>query len=134
MTYLRSIERIGKVYRMKLSEYGIRTVEDLLDQCADPTQRKQFSERTAISEEKLLDWVHKADLFRLKGLSSQYTELLDAAGVKSMVHLAQADPGKLVEKMRSANFELKLVRQIPGPKQVAQFVEQAQQTTPMVKE
>jgi len=65
------------------------------------------------------------DLFRIKGVQKQYAELLEASGVDSIPELAQRDPAHLHPKMVTVNEQKKLVRKLPTPSQVAEWVKQA---------
>jgi PAS domain-containing protein len=72
-----------------------------------------------------LAWVNKADLFRVKGIGTQYADLLEKAGVDTVVELGKRKPENLLEKMKQTNEEKKLVRQLPTLKKVQDWVEQA---------
>ncbi|MFK7925235.1 MAG: DUF4332 domain-containing protein [Bacteroidia bacterium] len=132
MANISVIEGIGKLYAQKLSEYGIKTVEDLLDQCGAKAGRRKVCKDTAIDEGKLLNWTNKADLFRIKGISTQYSDLLEASGVDTVKELRNRNPENLLEKMREVNRLKKLVRQVPAFSQVESFVEQAKTLDPKV--
>jgi predicted flap endonuclease-1-like 5' DNA nuclease len=72
-----------------------------------------------------LKWVNHADLFRLKGVGSEYADLLEAAGVDTVVELAQRNATNLYNKMVATNEEKKLVRQLPSAEKVEDWVAQA---------
>lgn len=126
MSSISAIEGIGRLYAQKLSEHGVKTVSDLLETCATPQGRKQLAQTTGIREEKLLCWANKADLFRIKGISTQYSDLLEAIGVVTIGELRHHNPENLLETMRVVNATKKLVRQVPALSQVRSFVSQAQ--------
>ena len=73
----------------------------------------------------VLKWTNHVDLYRIKGVQKQYAELLEAAGVDSVVELAQRDPKNLLPKMVATNEAKSLVRKLPTQKQVADWVAQA---------
>lgn len=73
----------------------------------------------------ILEWVNRADLFRIKGVGEEYSDLLEAAGVDTVVELAKRDAGNLHEKMLAVNKEKKLVRKPPTQSQVRDWIEQA---------
>jgi predicted flap endonuclease-1-like 5' DNA nuclease len=125
MASIVKIEGIGPVNQKKLVKYGIKTVEALLKQGAAPDGRKKIEEGTGISHKQILEWVNHADLWRIKGVSEEYSDLLEEAGVDTVVELAQRVPKNLYEKMVEVNRAKKLVRRIPGEKQVARWVTQA---------
>jgi predicted flap endonuclease-1-like 5' DNA nuclease len=72
-----------------------------------------------------------ADLFRIKGIGEEYSDLLEAAGVDTVVELAQRVPENLILKIQAAQAEKKLVRRVSSIKQVTKWVEQAK-TLPRV--
>ncbi len=122
---LEYIEGVGPVYAQKLCEAGILTVEDLLDKGCDPHGRREIVKATGISDHLILRWVNMADLYRIKGIGSEYAELLEAAGVDTVPELAQRVPANLLAKMQAANEIKKMVRRLPVLSQVESWVEQA---------
>lgn len=125
MAKIEAIEGIGPVYGEKLLAIGVRTVEKLLKTGATKKGRIQLAEDTGISEELILTWVNHADLFRIKGVGPQYSELLEASGVDTVVELANRNPENLFAKMREVNAEKRLVRLTPALVQVQSWVSQA---------
>ena len=125
MTKLETIEGIGETYAQKLREAGIKTTEGLLDQCATPKGRKELAQKTEIGDKLILKWANRADLFRIKGISEEYADLLEAAGVDTVPELAQRNPGNLLQKLMQVNQEKKLVRRPPAQSQVDKWVQQA---------
>ena len=127
MATLESIEGIGPAYAQKLKSVGVTTVEGLLKKGATPKGRQEVAENSGISEKLVLEWVNHADLFRIKGVGEEYADLLEAAGVDTVVELAQRKAENLLEKMTAINAEKKLVRRLPVLSQVQSWVEQAKQ-------
>lgn len=125
MTALSKIEGIGPKYQVVLKEAGVASVEALLKMGATPKGRATLAETTKISDKLILEWVNHADLFRIKGVGEEYSDLLEEAGVDTVVELAKRVPANLVEKMASANTAKKLVRQLPTLKMVSDWVAQA---------
>jgi len=125
MTKLLAIEGIGEVYFGKLQAIGIRTVEALLEAGKTPQGRKELAEKSGVSGKAILEWVNRADLFRIKGVAEEYSDLLESAGVDTVVELAKRRADNLFEKMKAVNAEKKLVRRLPTLVMVANWVEQA---------
>ncbi len=126
------IEGIGPVYAEKLGLADVKTVEGLLELGKDKTGRKKIAEASGLDEGKILDWVNMADLFRIKGVSSQNAEILKAAGVDTVKELRNRNAENLHAKIAEVNAEKKLVRQIPSLSLVQGFIEQAKELTPVV--
>lgn len=125
MSNIVAIEGVGEVNAKKLKKAGINTVEKLLNMGASPKGRKEIAQKTGIGEKVILKWVNFADLFRVKGISTQYSELLEAAGVDTVVELSKRVPENLFKKMENVNHEKKLVRKTPALAEVNRWVTQA---------
>jgi len=127
MTKLTEIEGIGAAYAAKLEEGGITSLENLLDKCCEKKARKEIADKSGIGEKLILKWVNRADLSRIKGVSTQYADLLEFAGVDTVPELAQRNPENLQLKMAEVNEQEKLVRKIPTVDQVKAWIAQAKE-------
>ncbi len=127
MTKLSTIEGIGEAFQAKLNEVGVSSLEGLLEKGSTPKGRKDLANKSGISEKMLLKWINRADLFRIKGIGSEYADLLEAAGVDTVPELAQRNATNLHQKMQEVNAEKKLVRQLPGVGQVESWVSMAKE-------
>ena len=125
MAKLEFIEGIGPVYAEKLRAAGIASTDALLKKGSTPQGRKEIAEATGISPDLILTWVNHADLHRIKGIGSEYAELLEQAGVDTVPELARRNPENLYKALVAINEEKKMVRRLPTPKQVADWVNQA---------
>lgn len=125
MTKLSDIEGIGDTYAEKLSAAGVKTIEALLKTGGDKKGRAEISDKSGVSEKMILNWVNRADLARINGVSTQYADLLECAGVDTVPELAQRNADNLHAKMEEVNEEKQLVRKLPSAAQVADWVKQA---------
>jgi predicted flap endonuclease-1-like 5' DNA nuclease len=125
VTKLSEVEGIGDVYAKKLVDCGLMTLEQLLDVGSTPLGRKTISEESGISPKLILNWVNRADLARVKGVGSEYADLLEHSGIDTVPELAQRNPSNLYQKMIDVNETKRLVRNLPSEKQVSDWVEQA---------
>ncbi len=122
------IEGIGPVYKQALKERaGITTTEALLEAAATPKKREELAAKTGISEKLILEWANLADLFRIKGVGEEYSDLLEEAGVDTVVELAQRNPENLYATLKEVNERKRLVRRLPTLEQVKDWVQQAKQ-------
>ena len=119
------IEGVGPVFAKKLKAAGVATTDALLIAGATPKGRKDLAAKSGIDETKILEWVNRADLFRIKGVGSEYSDLLEAAGVDTVVELGKRVAANLFAKMTEVNKAKKLVRKMPIEPQVKDWIEQA---------
>lgn len=125
MTALSKIEGIGSSYAEKLKKAGIKTIEALLEAGATTKGRKGLAEKTGIGDALILNWVNRADLFRVHRVGEQYSDLLEKAGVDTVVELAKRKPENLLAKMAEVNAEKNLVNRLPSLKVVEGWVNAA---------
>ena len=125
MTKLTAIEGIADIYANKLKMAGVPTVEALLEKGATPAGREELAAATDISSKLILEWINLADVFRIKGIGEEYSDLLEEAGVDTVPELAQRNPENLLAKILEVNAQKKLVRRVPTLAQVASWIEQA---------
>lgn len=125
MAKIIDVEGIGPKYTEKLTKAGVSTTGGLLKAGATPKGRKDLAEKAGIGDALILEWVNHVDLYRIKGVGSEYSDLLEAAGVDTIPELAQRKASNLTEKMAAVNLEKKLVRKLPVEAQVADWIAQA---------
>lgn len=132
MANLLMIEGVGEVYAQKLKEAGVKSTDALLQMGSTPKGRKDIAAKSGISEKLILEWVNHVDLFRIKGVGEEYADLLEEAGVDTVVELATRNPENLVVKMAEVNQQKKLVRRLPVLSMVESWVEQAKSLPRMI--
>ena len=133
MTKLMNIEGIGPKYAEKLLKTGVQSVESLLKLGSTPQGRKKLAESSDVSSDLILEWVNHADLYRIKGVVEEYSDLLEEAGVDTVVELSKRVPKNLFEKMQQVNEDKKLVRRLPVLAQVEDWVKQAKELPRMIQ-
>ena len=104
---------------------GIRSTDRLLEAARTVKGRKLLAEKTGFSEKQLLCWANVADRMRIKGISKEYADLLQAAGVDTVKELKYRNPLNLAKAMADANRKRRLVRQLPSEKVVRRWIENA---------
>jgi len=133
MSYpITDIEGIGSDQATVLKSAGIRSTGRLLESARTVKGRKLLAEKTGIDSKQLLFWANVADRMRIKGVSREYAELLQAAGVDTVRELQHRNPTKLVKAMADANERRKLVRLLPSEKTVARWIEHAKKLPLMI--
>ena len=121
------IEGIGPTYAAKLNNIGIQTTSNLLESGATPAGRKELSEKTEISPKLILKWVNISDLFRIKGIGEEYSDLLEEAGVDTVVELSHRNAVNLHVRILEINASKKLVRRPPSVSMVENWINEAKE-------
>jgi len=126
------IEGLGPAYIAKLKEKGITTTEALLREGATRNGRRVLAEKTGLPEKKILEFINRADLMRIRGVGKEYSDLLVGAGVDTVRELSHRRADNLLSTMNAANVEKPLVRQMPTLNRVAHWIEEAKELQPLV--
>lgn len=129
---IEDIEGVGPSYGAKLRAAGCRSVGQLLDMGCTKKGREHIAAKTGLSEGNILKWVNHADLFRVKGIASQYAELLECSGVDTVKELRNRNAENLADKMAEINKQKRLVRNVPSAKVIGGWVAQAKVLQPKV--
>jgi predicted flap endonuclease-1-like 5' DNA nuclease len=130
---IEDVEGIGPVLGEKFRGAGVKDTDALLKSALTAAQRKALAEQTGLSEARILKFANMADLYRISGVGSEYSELLEAAGVDTVPELAQRNAANLVQAMTAVNQEKKLTRQVPTESEVGRWIEQAKTLPRMIE-
>lgn len=113
MVKIKTVEYIGEKYGERLCQCGIATLRQLREKGATQHGRKVISQLTGIDAALINAWVIRADLSRVRGVGSQYADLLSWSGVQSIAALAKSNATVLYTQMALANHSKMLVKQFP---------------------
>lgn len=128
------IEGIGAIEAEKLGLAGIATPDALLAQGAKPGGRAAIEKATGLSQTLILKWVNRIDLMRIKGVGSEYSDLLEVAGVDSPAELAQRNAANLATTFQEVDAARPdTVRRVPSEAEVADWIAQAKNLSRVVE-
>jgi predicted flap endonuclease-1-like 5' DNA nuclease len=119
------VEGIGPTYAKRLNSIGIYTTSDLLESGATPRGRRELAEKTDITHNLILEWVNLSDLLRVKGIGEEYSDLLEEAGVDTVVELSHRNAVNLHARVLEVNMAKKLVRRTPSLSMVERWISEA---------
>ena len=123
---IEEVEGIGEDMGGKLRAVGIATTDDLLMAGASESGRNKVETMTGISGKQLLKWVNHVDLMRIPGVGSEYSDLLEAAGVDSPAELAQRNAANLAQTFQELDAARpNTVRRVPSEETVAGWIADA---------
>jgi predicted flap endonuclease-1-like 5' DNA nuclease len=125
MTSLKAIEGIGPKNAEKLARAGVRSTEALLAKGGTTKDRKTLSADSGVSDTQILEWVNRADLFRIHGIGEEYSDLLEQAGVDTVIELSKRRADNLRAAMADANTKKNLVNRLPSVGMVEGWIKKA---------
>lgn len=94
---IEDVEGIGPVHAASLRAAGVATTDALLERGATARGRADLAGITGVTPTLILEWVNHVDLMRIDGVGSEYSDLLEAAGVDSPAELAQRNAANLAQ-------------------------------------
>jgi predicted flap endonuclease-1-like 5' DNA nuclease len=110
----------------KLKAEGLSDSNKLLAATTTPKKREELAAKLGTDSKEVLELANRADLARIKGVGSVYSDLLEWAGVDTVAELAQRNPDNLYNKIvEEANEHF--VKRLPRPADVAGWVAQAKE-------
>ncbi len=122
---VKDIEGVGAAQGAKLEAAGVRTTDELLERGATRSGREELAAATGISPKSILEWVNIVDLYRIDGVGSEFSDLLEAAAVDTIAELAQRNAKNLAETFAELDMARNTVRRIPSETEVQGWIDQA---------
>jgi predicted flap endonuclease-1-like 5' DNA nuclease len=129
-----TIEGIGPAYGNKLRNSGIKVVDDLLRAGSTRRKRRILANKIDVAPATLLKWVYRADFFRIKGIGTQYSSLLEEAGVNTVADLSRRNAKNLHVSLKAINRKKNLVRRVPPYRTVQGWIKSAGNLTRIVED
>ena len=131
---IEDVEGIGPVFAARLEAAGVSSTDDLLERGARPSGRLMLEEATGIGHALILEWVNHVDLMRIDGVGSEYSDLLEAAGVDSPAELARRNAANLattIDEVVAARPNI--VRRAPNEKELQDWIDQSTKLSKIVE-
>ena len=120
---IKDVEGISEEMGGKLRAVGIATTDDLIMAGASASGRDKVESMTGIRGKQILKWVNHVDLMRIPGVGSEYSDLLEAAGVDSPAELAQRNATNLAETFQELDAARpNTVRRVPSLETVEEWI------------
>ena len=123
---IEDVEGIGPVHAASLRAAGVSTTESLLERGATAPGRADLADVSGVTPTLILEWVNHVDLMRIDGVGSEYSDLLEAAGVDSPAELAQRNAANLAQTFQELDAARpNWIRSIPSVTTVEGWIAQA---------
>jgi predicted flap endonuclease-1-like 5' DNA nuclease len=124
MQDLEKLQGISPAQMKKLNKAGIDGLVPLLKRGSTPQGRVELAQKTRISLGRITNWVHRADLMRVKGIDDDYARVLARAGVVSVVDLSTRNPHRLADEVKVAG-SIEGTKRVPRHPSIRKWVEEA---------
>jgi len=124
MEDLEKLQGISKAQIKKLRKADIGVLDDLLVTGSTIQGRTELAQQTRIALNRITNWVHRADLMRIKGVDDDFARVLARAGVTSIVDLSTRNPKKLAEEVGVA-ASIEGIERVPRHASLKNWVEKA---------
>ena len=119
------VEGIGPVRAEKFRTLGIKDTDKFLAACITPKKRTALAEKTGIPASIILQLANRVDLYRVEGIGSEYSDLLESSGVDTVVELATRKAANLLETLTKVNTEKSKTRRTPSLAEVTGWISKA---------
>jgi predicted RecB family nuclease len=135
MAGITTIDGIKEPYTERLRRLGIRTTDDLLTYGATRRGRRELAAVVGLGDRRVTEWVKRADLLRVPGISTRYSNLLEAVGITTVRDLRRRDPAKLHAALLEVNRRRRrpVVARPPTEAEVRAWVEGASRLALVVR-
>jgi len=124
MEDLKKLQGISKAQIAKLHKAGVRGLGTLLVKGSTLEGRTELSQQTRIASNRIMNWVHRADLMRVIGIDDDYARVLARAGVTSIVDLSTRNPRQLASEVKVAAV-IEDVQRVPRHASLKKWIEEA---------
>jgi predicted flap endonuclease-1-like 5' DNA nuclease len=125
MAGLTSLKGITDKQIERLKEAGVRGTAKLLTWGSTPDGRREIAKGAKIPIQRIANWVQRADLMRVKGVSDDYARLLARAGVEDIADLSTRNPAELAGEIEVAATVERDVKRLPSKAMLGEWIEQA---------
>jgi len=133
MTSIKEIIGIDDVAVERLREAGVSTLEQLLERGSSSGTRMRLADETQLDDAIIKQWVHQADLMRVKGIGPELAHLLCQVGVFTTPKLAYRSTDALHADLIECNHNLRAMSRLPGITELHEFITSAKTLPKLVR-
>ena len=119
------IRGLGAGLKAKLEAEGIRNTDQLLEHARTEHQRTELAHKVGTTKQEIKELVNRADLMRINGVGTVFSNLLEEAGVNSCKELQHRVPEHLHKTLEDLHTSKKLSQRAPTLSEVNEWVAQA---------
>ena len=131
---IEDVEGIGPVQAEKFALIGISDHRRAPGAGRQAGGAPPLEQATGIGHELILEWVNHVDLMRIKGVGSEYSDLLEAAGVDLPAELARRNAASLATTFQEVvAARPDIVRRVPTETEIQGWIDQSKDLPKVVE-
>jgi predicted flap endonuclease-1-like 5' DNA nuclease len=119
------VKGVGPELKAKLEAAGIHNMHQFLEHAHTAKQRNELASKVGVTHVVIKEIANRADLMRVNGIGSVYSNLLEEAGVNSCKELQHRKPDNLEATLQEVHAKRKLAQQLPTLAQITEWVAEA---------
>lgn len=133
MTSIKELIGIDNHSVERLQDVGIYTLEQLLEKGASSGARMRLADITQLDDATIKQWVHQADLMRVKGVGPELAHLLCTVGVLTVPKLAYRSTDSLYAELVEGNHNDRAMRRLPGVHELHDYITNAKHLPKLIR-
>ncbi len=133
MTSTKEIIGIDSTSVERLATAGVRTLEQMLELGSTSAGRMRLADETGLDDATIKQWVHQADLMRVKGIGPELAHLLCQVGVFTAPKLAYRSTDSLYADLVANSRGHRAHRRLPGIHELHDYITAAKQLPKLVR-
>ena len=127
------IRGITPTHAGNLKKHGLSNIDKYLAATRTAEMRRQLAQKLGVEEKMILEHANRCDLARINGIGSSFSNLLENAGVDTVLELSKRVPDHLHEKLAETNVGKRYSHRNPTLKEVKSWVSQAKRLHKMLE-
>ena len=119
------IRGITPAHAGNLKKHGLGNIDKYLAATRTAVMRRELAQKLGVEEKMVLEHANRCDLARIDGVGRAFSNLLENAGVDTVLELSKRVPDNLQVKLAETNVGKRYAHRNPNLKEVKKWVAQA---------
>jgi predicted flap endonuclease-1-like 5' DNA nuclease len=119
------IKGISPAHAANLKKHGLGNSDKYLAATRTPLMRRELAQKLGVEEKMVIEHANRCDLARIDGVGRAFSNLLENAGVDTVLELSKRLPDNLTVKLTETNVGKRYCHRNPALKEVKGWVAQA---------
>ncbi len=119
------VKGLSPEFKAKLEAEGIKNTQQFLEHARTAKQRTELAHQVGTTPVVIKELANRADLMRLKGVGTVFSDLLEEAGVNSCKELQHRIPEHLYKTLEDYHTSKKVGQRAPTLAMVTEWVAEA---------